>query len=179
MVARHLLLPHRFYCLTDNPSRYSDYPQITALKEQTGNQGWWCKIGMFHRANGFAGRVLYLDLDVIPIKDLAPLITDDGFWVIQDWLEPQTFNSSLILFTAEEHYSLADKHTWRDRGFFKTDQHYITKHIKNPEFWDKKQVVSYKLDHCETTPPEDARIVIFHGYPKPHHLGGWVKEAWQ
>lgn len=179
MVARHLSIPHRFCCLTDDPGRYADYPQITALKEQTGNQGWWCKIGIYHRANGFTGRVLYLDLDVIPVQDLAPMLPPDGYWVIRDWLEPEVFNSSLILFTAEEYYYLADQHTWRDKGTSKTDQHYMAKHVKNPNFWNPQEVVSYKFDHCEEGPPPEARIVIFHGYPKPHHFSqGWVKEAW-
>ena len=41
-------------------------------------------------------------------------------------------------------------------------------------------IVSYKADKCDKAPPEGARIVCFHGQPKPHNCGApWVAAAWR
>jgi hypothetical protein len=40
-------------------------------------------------------------------------------------------------------------------------------------------VQSYKMHRLEGDAPPPCDIVMFHGTPKPHECGGWVKEYWQ
>ncbi len=181
MVSRHLKIPHHFICLTDEPSRYKNAP-FEVRKEQSGLSGWWVKTGMFNPKNRLKGRILYLDLDIIILKDLSPLIephlkTKD-FWIIEDWLEA-TFNSSVMLFSAERCHHLYEAFSWRDQGIYQTDQHFLHAKLDHYQLFDRTKIVSYKHDHCDAAPPDDARIVVFHGYPKPHHFEtGWVSEKW-
>jgi len=77
MVRRHLPVPHRFVCLTDRPCRLP--PAITACTiTPVAPEGWWSKVQLFNPAHRalLGGRVLYLDLDVLVVGDLAPLTID-------------------------------------------------------------------------------------------------------
>lgn len=39
-------------------------------------------------------------------------------------------------------------------------------------------IYSYKY-HCRTELPDDARLVMFHGKPRPHEAkANWIKEHW-
>jgi hypothetical protein len=40
------------------------------------------------------------------------------------------------------------------------------------------EFVSYKT-HCTKGVPDGARVVCFHGRPRPHEVGGWVKDYWE
>lgn len=178
MCQRYVPAMQRFVVLTDDVSRYAN-AAFEALQVPPGLEGWWAKIAIHNRQYGFTGRMLYLDLDMVLVQDVSPLVYPKGFWTIQDWLEPSCYNSSVMLFTPEEYYFLFDQFTWRDKGTFKTDQHYLTKHVPEAHLFDRHQVVSYKSDACENNFPEAARIVVFHGYPKPHQCNGWVKVYWK
>ncbi len=176
MARRHLTLPHEFVCFTDHPENYPG-ADFRVEKELSGHPGWWAKLGLFNSENGLKGRVLYLDLDVVIVRSIDGLIAPGGFWILKDWLDGG-YNSSAILFDAGKHTNLYTQFSWRDMGL-KTDQHYIAHKLKDVHFFDPAQVVSYKHDHCEKTFPDAARIVVFHGYPKPPDCSGWVKEYWQ
>lgn len=175
MVQRHLTLPHEFICFTDKPERYEGVP-FQVRKELSGHPGWWAKIGLFNSENGLRGRVLYLDLDIVIVRNINALIAPGGFWILRDWLDGG-YNSSVMLFDGGKYAFLYEQFSWRDMGL-KTDQHYIAHKLKDVHFFDPKQVVSYKHDHCEDGIPDDARIIVFHGYPKPPDCGGWVREHW-
>ena len=76
MVGRHTDRPFRTVCLTDQPD---DMPEgveavrIPGLGEDDA-RGWWRKMYLFHPGMPFGDRVLYLDLDVLVVGDLAPII---------------------------------------------------------------------------------------------------------
>lgn len=178
MVKRHLDMPFEFICLTDKPENYADAP-FKAIKEQSGLPGWWAKLGLFNRANGLSGRVLYLDLDVVVVSSLDKFIKKHkrGFWIIRDWLDGM-YNSSVMLFTAEKHYDIYDQFNWRDMGAIKTDQHFIYKKYGECKIFKSEDIQSYKQDACEEAFGKDAKVVVFHGYPKPPDCGGWVAEFW-
>jgi len=76
MVDRHCSEPHRFVCLTNDPRTMAALgglrPGADAIPLAYPDMlpGWWAKLELF-RSGLFEGRVLYLDLDVIPVADLA------------------------------------------------------------------------------------------------------------
>lgn len=176
MVQRYVTIPHQFICFAGNPALYKNAP-FDVEQEPTGYHGWWAKIGIFKQNKAMNSKVLYLDLDVVLQCNIDHYFDRSGFWTIQDW-QNDCFNSSVLLFDAPDYHYIYEECTWRERGIYKTDQHYLTAKIKHPHFFSRQEVVSYKLDHCESSPPPDADIIVFHGYPKPEHCDGWVEQAW-
>jgi hypothetical protein len=68
---------------------------------------------------------------------------------------------------------------------FLGDQDWITETISNATSWPSDWVVSYKK-HCiplggegPAKIPSNARIVAFHGHPRPHEIKDGPSGAWQ
>lgn len=74
MVARHTDRPFRTVCLTDQPKEMPEGVEPALIRNPGEGRGWWAKMNLFHPGMPFDGRVLYLDLDVLVLGDLAPII---------------------------------------------------------------------------------------------------------
>lgn len=109
MVDRHLREPCRFVCFTDAPVSVAGVEPIPV--ERMPGFGWWSKLHLFRPDNGLKGRVLYLDLDVLVVGDLAPVVhVDSTFALLPDGgstFQPKDgrrvvkrFNSSVMVFDA-------------------------------------------------------------------------------
>jgi hypothetical protein len=65
------------------------------------------------------------------------------------------------------------------------DQNWITECVPNATLWPSVWMVSYKRAirrrlWFNPPPPPDARIVVFHGKPKPHQVRDrFVREHWR
>lgn len=161
-VARHLKLPHRFVCIGDDVLAEPDLP------------GWWQKVALFNGRFG-AGRVLYLDLDTIPIDDLAPLIERPGNWIMQDPWQP-SYNSSVMVWDAGtmDHIWTSFRPEVMDSLAHLGDQAWISV-ISKWRTFPPTEVTSYKASGGAKL----GRVSVFHGRPKPHECDGWVKEEWR
>ena len=77
MARKWLHRPFRFVCLTDQPERFQapiETIRIPAtLPGSTKAIGYWNKLQLFNPAHGLTGRILFLDLDVLVVGDLAPI----------------------------------------------------------------------------------------------------------
>jgi hypothetical protein len=80
MVKRHLKMPHRFICLTDNIDGLEqgiecfDMPPIVVPKEKDISP--WRKLGMFSKTIGdLEGKSLFLDLDLVILDDIDCFFT--------------------------------------------------------------------------------------------------------
>ena len=83
-IAKHLTLPHRFHCITDNPIKEYDLPvRYNVLK------GMFIKMSLFE----YTGKCLYFDIDA-EINDNIDFFADDfsGLTVLDasNWKEPQS-----------------------------------------------------------------------------------------
>jgi len=65
-----------------------------------------------------------------------------------------------------------------DRRTYYGDQDWISESAKSPTTWPSDWCVSYRVHKAQTHIPAGAKIVVFHGRPKPHECGGWVRKAW-
>lgn len=74
MVARHLSREHRFCCLTDRPKQLPSGVEPIEIASPHPLAGWWSKVQLFNPALPLKGRVLYLDLDTLVVRDLAPIV---------------------------------------------------------------------------------------------------------
>ena len=70
MVKRHLTLPHKFYCFTEDTSEIDSNIIIKPLPNNT-LKGWWWTPYIFKKGQFDSGDVnLFLDLDTVIIKNI-------------------------------------------------------------------------------------------------------------
>jgi len=142
--------------------------------------GWFSKLEMFR----LQGPILYMDLDTAVTGDLNPLldaVRQHDFIALRNPLDtPSRFGSGLMgwrdnLNHVYRRFAQApDYHArrcttpqvWGDQGFIAEDE-------PHPVFWQDMfpgQILSWKVDCKEGVPPE-ARVVYFHGQPRPWDVG--------
>lgn len=167
------------YCLTDMElERTSLGVQSVPLKHDW--PGWWAKIEMFRRDVIPKGATLYLDLDTDVIADPRTLrLESEGFSMLEDF-NYSGFGASGVMFwngrapeRVYRNFLMAPEatidsyvrmpHKWGDQAF-------IRDNLPNPYiFFLAGQIVSHKL-HCQNGIPDGARIIAYHGRPKPWEL---------
>lgn len=135
--------------------------------------GWWSKIEAFR----VRGPVLYLDLDTTICGDLEPLLRcREHFVTLRDFNFPARNVQSSVMFWSGDMSALYDrfradpeKHMaenstprwWGDQGFIER--------VARPAYWQDiapGAFVSWKK-HCQRGVPRGARVVVFHGKPRP------------
>ncbi len=167
MVAKHLEQPYRFLCLTNNGR-----VPCESLPLVKGWPGWWSKIELFcpdlFKMNE---RVLYLDLDVTVIEGLDEIAYYPApFAAIDDWLRP-TINSSVMVWDAGVADHVFTNFTEDVMERLHGDQNWITEQMPKVETFPRDWCVSYRKSvRMFGVVPPAAKIVVFHGEPKPWDL---------
>ncbi len=183
MVQRNLPpIPGRFVCFTDQQFEIAG----VETKPLPGDlHGWWNKLHLFTPGLFAKGdRVLFFDLDTLIVGELDRIAEYDGeFGILRDFYQPETFGSGVMAWRAGfgSHIIDAYRQAGCPREFHGGDQTFIqTVQPKADRLQDlfPGAFVSYKID-CNPHPPKGARVVCFHGKPKPHELDGWVAETWK
>jgi len=186
-VDRHLSLPHRFVCLSDR--KVGGIETIPLGLE-------WAKWNLrkiyAYKPGLFKGRVLMLDLDVVIVGSIDDIASYAGkFATCEGAYRKRKIGGSIISFEAgfgkkmlwqplENEYRAIERDTGgSERYYF---QRQFGQHGFVPDFWQDLypgQIASYKRD-CREGIPKGARIVRFHGRPRPHEVKDeWVKEHWR
>lgn len=149
MVDKHLKQPYRFVCVDDSP-----YP------------GWWAKVSLFEPGR-FKGRVLYLDLDVAVIGGLDDLADYPyPFAAISDYELPLTINSSVMAWDAGHLDHVYTSFTTSVMQRLHGDQDWI--HAQAATFhFPKRWCPSFKYHVMRGRMHSDARVIVYHGEPKP------------
>lgn len=189
MVRRNLPAGYegKFVCFTDDPSGLHEAIEATPLPQNLN--GWWNKLWLF--APGHfdpEDLILYLDLDTIISGALDDIIEYKGnFAMLSDFYHPHNIAGGVIMWRGDH------SHIWNkwieagkpeDNGSPETgfgEANWIQKiGVKADLLQDifPKQIVSYKVS-AKFEPPGNARIVCFHGIPRPHECDGWVKDFWK
>lgn len=183
MVRMNLTLPHRFVVVTDDAA--SNYRCPVMMAE---HKGWWEKLRIFKRGL-FKGRVLFLDLDTIIVGNIDHIASYEGnFATLHDFWRPMGLGPAVMLFDPEwaefiygewaaERFPKGDPRG--DQGWLENlNQGRIRKEVDILQDMYPGEFVSYKT-HCIQGIPEGARVVCFHGKPRPHEVGGWVRDYWK
>lgn len=187
MVGKHVgRVP--FLCLTDDGS----IPVVWRVPLRYPWPGWWAKMELF-RPDFLPGEpFLFMDLDTVLVGDAAMLLEDTSTSVVLRDLyrgtrQPHAVQSALMLLRPEDRahvwkaWSEGDvKHHMRKGG----DQNFVEPLLRGRVryFQDvyPQAVVGFK-SHVRGTrgkePPAGARVVIFHGNPRPWASGVEWAEA--
>ena len=158
-----------FCCLSDVP-----VPGRIALGHDW--PGWWSKIEAFR----ITGPVLYMDLDTTVRGDLTPLlevVESSDFTVLRDFNFPAREVQSSIMGWSGDMGHLYEtfradpvRHMHRNAsGRWWGDQGFIERHVAARGYWQDRlpgTLVSFKK-HCQGGIPAGARVVVFHGKPRP------------
>jgi hypothetical protein len=190
MVSRHLRVPHRFICITDNTSGLHWEIICQAPRDPT-LEGWWQKMTLYNPPTGTdAALTIYLDLDTIICDDIGFLADYGGcLAMLRDFYRPKTsWASGILLLRPTMLRSIwrkfdQDRQGWMGHG---GDQQ-ATEAILRARSWvpDLLQdlfpgkIRSYKV-HCQNHLPTGTALVCFHGRPRPHEVNApWIKEHWR
>lgn len=173
-VARHSSELH-FVALTDMMASHTAYEVRPLLWRYPG---WWSKLELFAPEQDQLGDILYLDLDTTVIGSLLGIAAVGTMTMLQDFMRPARLASGVMYLTLEARQRVwevwkADPEQHMRTFARKGDQHFIEIALAGypvERFQDvlPGQIVSYKV-HVEQhgRVPAKARLVCFHGKPRP------------
>jgi hypothetical protein len=182
-VSAHLPLPHRFVCLTDRTAEVDALGMdIDAVALSHDWRGWWAKMCLF--GFPFDGPTLYFDMDTVIVGDPSEFASYTGpLAMLSDFYRPDFAESGVMAFTPGP---VTDA-VWRAFVANPTaamrsggDGKFIRAQAPSADRLQSLypgQLVSYKV-HClpKGGVPAGARVVCFHGKPRPSSLPAdhWV-----
>ncbi len=204
-VKRNLSIPFRFVCLTDDATGFADGVESMPIPDmdlppERWRHGCWAKLSIFKRGL-FPGSdvVMYFDLDLIIQAPLEPFVervrASGGLHITREWnpalwsLAPIAMRpdrgaqGAFMAFRPEDMHYVYDNFVADQRKAYAlaaNDQVYLTRAVKNRQYWPHGWCVSFKrscvwyypfnLVFRKVVRPKNAKIVIFHGHPRPWHL---------
>ena len=181
-----------YVCLTDMQLKENGF-RVLPLKHDWN--GWWSKAEIF-RPNICASQyAIYFDLDTVIVQDISDLLSYDmgqSFFGLRPWNEKKRalggFASGVMRWDTKLYvslYSEFEKKAEDNMQQYQGDQDYFSSIMKRQQWpWKALQdyfpgIYSYKRN-CRSGLPKDARIVCFHGNPRPHEMKeAWVLENWK
>ncbi len=171
-IVDNFTLPYMLICFTDVPEELDFNILTVKLKREfvvtKDYKGWWAKLEVFN----LMGKVIYLDLDTI--------LTCNADWMLQMVTEPGTFYmlsdfyrgtpASGIMAWHGNFQFLNENPLYNPRSW---DQHYINRRLQHYKIKliqsEFSGVYSYKV-HCLKGIPLDAKVICFHGKPRPKEV---------
>jgi len=198
MIQRNLTIPFKFFCLTENTNGL--LPQINVLPLPTiPVEGWWYKPYVFSKDLGLTGEILFLDLDIVIIKNIDCFFNEDktNLFIIRDFTRVnihkwEKFNSSVFKFHSGTHANIWEnfiRNPYEATRSMHGDQDWIYKQTrKHFHYWPDDWCQSYKWEVRKREEievkngkrkfknmrspeiKEQTKILVFHGDPKPEDV---------
>lgn len=173
------------YRFGQKPIIFTDDPLVAVRHHHTrpltwNLPGWWSKMEIFDVAK-LGGDFLYMDLDTILVDNCHHLAQPGTeFRILRDFYRPRGMQSSFMYVPNYIRPVLWNTFMKNPRGWMGEfadggDQAFLEMQLRNyaVRYWQDMvpgQFVSYKATmHGGPVPPE-ARVVIFHGQPKPRDI---------
>jgi len=173
-VAQHLTIPHEFVCLTDWPG-ILPCARVDLLYDWPG---WWSKLELFE---AFPSQTLYFDLDTTIKGSLDDIAAHPHrFTMLQDFTKP-CLASGMMAWSGD--WSALCR-------VFASDPKGWMRHCNKPLIWGDggfiEHLIGYRgTDTFQALHPgqiasrkcssrhsiEAARVVCWHGKPRPHEAG--------
>lgn len=193
-IKTNIKVPFTLTCLTDSAVGIDPAVRIAPLKYKWS--GWWSKIEIFAPNLFPDGRVWYMDLDTIIIRDLTTTVTTNlgtTFAALSDFYAPERLASGVMTWFVNSHEAsqIYLQFTQRSDRIITScstlgDQCWIGLNIAKPVYLQQAfpgAFVSLKK-HCVGMPPIGAQVVCFHGSPRPHEIQQvpqyrWAQQYWQ
>ncbi len=208
MTQRHLTVPHRFVCFTEDSAGLNPNIEIKSLPHNSSIKGWWWKTYLFKSDHFAQGDInLFFDLDIVIVNNIDKLVSHstDPFVGFEDpgkiYSRTSKLNSSVMRWNSGQYSNIWDNYISDPRQALGLhgDQDWIWKlnsqHIKFfPDSWIKSykwqvrkhnelcrvgSVQKFKDIRSPELDPETS-ILVFHGTPNPEHVQDpIVVDNWQ
>lgn len=180
----------KFVCFADKPSRIRSH--IEARPLPTANwAGKLPKLWVYSPDAGLEGQVLLFDLDNVIVGSIDDMAAYDGDLCVRAQMAAlekgmRRMDGDMISFSTEfgkELWKQIDgRHDYWGEKTGGRERYVLSELVPDGDIWQEVcpgQVVSYKR-HCTKVLPGDARVVSFHGKPRPHEVNAqWVVDNWQ
>lgn len=169
-----------FQCLTD-----VKVEGVDCIPLRRGWPGWWSKMELFDPA--LPGDFLFMDLDTALVGPLDDILAVKKLTMLRDFYRDgrklkEGLGGGLFYFPAGD----ARRPVWdffsahpslQMKVYVRGDQHLFEKfYLRTADRWQDivpSQVVSWKV-HCAKGIPENARVICFHGSPRPWGVGQFL-----
>jgi hypothetical protein len=208
---KHLPAPHRFVCIADDTEGFSERVHVIKtppaalemgkLRSPEGDRFPSCYRRLWAQSEEAAGllskRVLLGDIDMLPVRDLSPIVKRDepfvGWRPFRDWGRKMRIGGGLYLFTPGSHTKV-----WTDfvkdpraaiaearaAGLRGSDQAWMSHKLagKVPVWGRDSGLYSIRDLGSSHELPADARLVQFNGPDKMWAYRGpasWVAHHWR
>lgn len=186
-VARNLTVPYRFMCLSDK-----SVPGVECLPLEYDFPRMWAKAELFSPKMDGLGRILYIDLATVITGNIDGFATYSGEAVTRDFYHGGP-SQSVLLYEAKNFRHvwdafIANPSYWISEGDKMIAPHFADQILftrllgRTLAYWQDVlpgRLVSYKV-HCQDGLPPNARMVKFHGKPKPHEISdGTILRHWK
>lgn len=161
-----------FECLSSE-----DIPGVNCIPLEHNWPGWWSKLELF--SPKMKGDFLFMDLDTVIVGPMDDFEQIDNLTMLRDFYRDgkklrEGLGGGLMFLPErfrEEPWSYFSKHPASYmRQYPRGEQHLLeTYWLNTAERWQDKlpgQVVSWKV-HCQNGVPPEARLIAFHGQPRP------------
>jgi hypothetical protein len=201
MMKRHTARPTRLVCYTDEAQGINSNVAVYPLPyiELPEYRRWfpWRKISLWQKElEGISGEVLYLDLDIVVTGGLDDFFDykPGHYCVARNWTrrKERIGNTSVYRFPVGAHTYLYDRimNNCEDvLARHSNSQTFISREIKDMEFWPDDWCVSFKHSLLPAWPlnlflapalPPATKVVAFTGKPDPDEAmeGRWPHERW-
>jgi hypothetical protein len=188
-IKKNTTVPHRIVCLTDNSDGFSSDIDATIQFEHNWPK-WWGKIELF-RPGLFSGQVLFMDLDTFIVGNIDSILNYSGeFCAIRDFYNLDHMASGLMSWHGDRVNKIYDEFVKNPTHLMAVnnvsgDGAIIRKYKPSIAYFQDiypNDVVSYKV-HCvnqkEVVLPSTAKIVCFHGNPRPHTINNNFSKYWE
>lgn len=191
--------PFRFVCLTDDPTNLMasietyPIPDIGLQPQEWYRRGAWPKIGLFDESlHGLRGRGLFIDLDMMILRDLDAFFDHDrtfvGIDAGPDWgrggaTARSELGTGIFAYDLGKYGQIPTTFRQSKDQVFNTlrnEQRFVAGQMPQVDYWPEGWVISFKrslrrplgLDLVlqPGLPPADAKVIAFHGKPRPIDL---------
>jgi len=160
-----VLTDYKMYDFTDAAP-----PELIYLRYEW--RGWWAKMELFRSDLLWVGDMLFFDLDTVVVGDLTDIVNVGQLTCLSDFYRPINLASGLMYLPRDRRSTVWT--AWdMGKGMrnYRGDQEFLRTVWRDEERWQHilpGQVVSYKV-HVKPARrvPEGARVVCFHGKPRP------------
>lgn len=214
-VKRNLTLDFNFYCFTEDSKDIDEniiikpLPILNIPDDKTVSP--WLKLAVYAKDFGeLNGKSLFLDLDIIIVDNIDSLFSfSDKYTIAENWTQrgKNIGNSSVFCFNIGQYDFIYDKFIENPTAItdkYSNEQIYVSLTlIGQKDYYPSEWIVSFKKASVakwllrffiEPKIPSRAKIIAFHGHPKPHEAvqgkwpgriipfmkkASWIRDYWK
>lgn len=177
-VAIHTTLKYRFLCYSD-----TTIEGVETVPLEGNFEGWWAVPEVFRNQ----GPTIIVGIDTVIRQNIDQLFllaqncSPEDFWMIKAFADPNKTASGIMVYNGDWSWLWEEYKTANASGKYRGEQDYTNAKLKERGIKPRiiqdtfKGVYSWKKHCVKQGIPEDCKVILFHGKPRPFD----VPELWK